>query len=266
MRRGLLNSVNIKISFALILGLGMTLLISCQASQSKVAEAEKTVASEQVIPVKDALKQLPCFKCHKIDSFVADVKGEFPHKKHLAFDVHCNQCHQVQGHEKPMVFMDACRSCHDIQNLSYEAEGLPVTFTHEQHAKRNSCSECHPALFNMKKGTTPISMDKIYAGKLCGACHNGKKAFSSQSCTKCHNMKGFKKSIKYPGGGMPSVVFSHEFHTAMFGCTDCHDKIFQTKAHPGKMQMAEMYQGKLCGSCHNGQMAFASTDCQRCHK
>jgi c(7)-type cytochrome triheme protein len=30
--------------------------------------------------------------------------------------------------------------------------------------------------------------------------------------------------------------------------------------------MDDIYQGKFCGSCHNGQTAFGSMECQKCHK
>jgi c(7)-type cytochrome triheme protein len=30
-------------------------------------------------------------------------------------------------------------------------------------------------------------MNDIYAGKFCGVCHNGERAFDAQSnCTRCH--------------------------------------------------------------------------------
>lgn len=65
-----------------------------------------------------------------------------------------------------------------------------VTFDgkiHNEAAK--SCAKCHnkdtfPA---MKKGTVTITMEQIYAGKLCGICHNGKLAFDAKSnCGRCH--------------------------------------------------------------------------------
>lgn len=251
-----------------LVGILAFFITACEVPKQKGEAGGKKEAQVQVISVEDALAQLPCFKCHKLDSFksASVVKGEFPHKKHMAFDVHCNQCHQVQGHEKPVIFKETCNACHNISNFTLPANGLPVNFTHKQHARRFSCSECHPALFEMKRGTNGITMEKIYAGKLCGQCHDGKKAFASSECTKCHDMKGFKKDVKYPGGGMQPVVFSHEFHTAMFGCTDCHEKFFKMKARPGKMTMAEMGQGKYCGGCHNGQVAFSANDCAKCHK
>ena len=52
-----------------------------------------------------------------------------------------------------------------------------------------SCKECHnPEMFpKMKKGTVKITMDQIYAGELCGKCHNGDRAFEAKtSCARCH--------------------------------------------------------------------------------
>jgi c(7)-type cytochrome triheme protein len=41
----------------------------------------------------------------------------------------------------------------------------------------------------MKKGADVMTMKDMEAGKGCGACHNGTKAFSvkdAASCAKCH--------------------------------------------------------------------------------
>lgn len=66
------------------------------------------------------------------------------------------------------------------------------------------------------------------------------------------------------------VTFSHQKHAAKnVQCTDCHTKIFQmkrgetTKGQP--ILVADLMQGKYCGACHNGQKAFAVTDCAKCH-
>ncbi len=53
-----------------------------------------------------------------------------------------------------------------------------------------TCSDCHnPELFpKMKQGTVKITMNDLYAGKYCGRCHNGKKAFLiKDNCTRCHH-------------------------------------------------------------------------------
>jgi c(7)-type cytochrome triheme protein len=51
------------------------------------------------------------------------------------------------------------------------------------------CKDCHNkgTFPKMKQGTVEITMDDIYAGKFCGACHNGERAFDAQSnCSRCH--------------------------------------------------------------------------------
>lgn len=57
------------------------------------------------------------------------------------------------------------------------------------------CSDCHnPGMFPaMKKGTVKITMNDLYAGKFCGRCHDGKKAFLiKDNCTRCHREPGRK--------------------------------------------------------------------------
>lgn len=69
-----------------------------------------------------------------------------------------------------------------------------VKFDGEVHKKAAAnCKECHTdGMFpKMKQGTVKITMDEIYAGKLCGACHNGKKAFDAKgNCQRCHTPPG----------------------------------------------------------------------------
>lgn len=69
-----------------------------------------------------------------------------------------------------------------------------VTFSHEKHQpKVGKCTDCHTKVFQMKKGKTgPLTMAAMNEGKLCGACHDGKTAFSVKdqaSCAKCHVKK-----------------------------------------------------------------------------
>lgn len=67
-----------------------------------------------------------------------------------------------------------------------------VTFDAKVHADKGlKCPDCHtkPKLFEMKKGKDKITMADINAGKFCGGCHDGKKAFSAKddaNCVKCH--------------------------------------------------------------------------------
>lgn len=64
-----------------------------------------------------------------------------------------------------------------------------VTLDGKTHAEKAKCPDCHPKVFQMKKGATKFKMADINAGKACGVCHDGKKAFKANdpaNCTKCH--------------------------------------------------------------------------------
>ena len=67
-----------------------------------------------------------------------------------------------------------------------------VIFDGKVHADKGlQCADCHvkPKLFEMKKGSDKKTMAAMNEGKFCGACHDGKKAFSVKApadCAKCH--------------------------------------------------------------------------------
>ncbi len=64
-----------------------------------------------------------------------------------------------------------------------------VVFDGKVHADKGlKCTDCHTKIFQMKKGAK-ITMADMNAGKYCGTCHNGGKAFKSgdpANCGKCH--------------------------------------------------------------------------------
>ena len=68
-----------------------------------------------------------------------------------------------------------------------------VVFDGKLHKEAgNSCKDCHTeGVFpKMKQGSVKITMSEIYAGKYCGVCHNGKRAFDAKSnCNRCHVKK-----------------------------------------------------------------------------
>ncbi len=68
-----------------------------------------------------------------------------------------------------------------------------VTFNHETHVDPDQpgCTSCHPKLFRILSpgqptAGGPITHDTMKAGRACGACHDGKKAFGVDDCTMCH--------------------------------------------------------------------------------
>lgn len=240
----------------------LVLSVSCSPYAEK-ERAEKP--RERVVSRDEAIGELPCFKCHSYQRFVSPEKGTFPHARHIDSGYHCNQCHSFRSHRFMKTDSSVCNSCHNVKTFTYASSALPAKFNHESHAKQG-CRECHTAIFQMKKGSARITMDAIYHGRYCGACHNGKKAFASSQCARCHDMKAFRKSVSYKVEGVGNVSFSHEFHTQVFTCDQCHPAVFTMRRSQGKMKMDAMYAGKYCGACHNGEKAFASTDCGKCHK
>jgi c(7)-type cytochrome triheme protein len=66
--------------------------------------------------------------------------------------------------------------------------------------------------------------------------------------------------------GMRPVVFPHWFHRIRFRCKVCHaDLGFQFKAGGNKITMAKIIDGKFCGACHNGEIAWSVENCGMCH-
>lgn len=239
------------------------LLFSCKGNVEKT-EKKEAGESPEIFSLKDS--SLPCFKCHSYEKFSADVAGRFSHPRHIGFGVHCNQCHLIRPHRDMALNKDTCNNCHKMTAFAYTNSGMPVTFSHQNHAKKYACGECHPKLFQMKKGSSRIVMEEMYKGNSCGKCHNGKTAFSSKDCAKCHNMSVLKKDFNYPSGDMSPAIFSHQAHTAMFECGNCHTAVFKYKKGGSGMKMDDLYQNRFCGTCHNGQTAFGSSECQKCHK
>lgn len=62
----------------------------------------------------------------------------------------------------------------------------PAYFPHEPHTAILDCANCHPAIFNIEKNTTPdFRMDFILQRRFCGVCHLD-VAFPLDDCNRCH--------------------------------------------------------------------------------
>ncbi len=249
----------------LVLTVCLTLaLVSCKEKAGPIK-----AAGDKEAPVITSLKEsgLPCFKCHPYERFAAAEKDGFSHAKHLGFGVHCNQCHLIKPHREMALNRETCSNCHNMNVIAFNGSGMNVQFSHRNHAAKFGCRECHPSPFQMKKGSGRITMDEMYKGGNCGKCHNGKAAFSAKDCAKCHkNMSALTKDFSYPSQGMSPAIFSHQVHTAMFECSKCHTSLFKYKKGGSGMKMDDLYQNRFCGKCHNGEGAFATSECQNCHK
>lgn len=74
----------------------------------------------------------------------------------------------------------------DEFSLSTKEPRMPeIIFSHKKHTVWNGCELCHPEIFGIKKGKTTYTMQEIFNGKYCGACH-GTVAFPNIDCRRCH--------------------------------------------------------------------------------
>ena len=71
---------------------------------------------------------------------------------------------------------------------------------------------------------------------------------------------------------LKAVLFDHKIHVEEAGlsCEDCHEEVFPMEAGTTQenedFTMEALYNGKYCGTCHDGESAFASnTRCATCH-
>jgi len=91
-----------------------------------------------------------------------------------------------------VVFISSAMAVPPGKTNEWEAKGGPgkVIFDGKIHADKGlKCNDCHTKIFQMKKGTAKMKMADINAGKFCGECHNGTKAFKASdpaNCAKCH--------------------------------------------------------------------------------
>jgi len=100
---------------------------------------------------------------------------------------------------------------------SLKAGMAPVVFSHWSHRARYTCRVCHQELgFSMRSGDTGITRSQYLAGKYCGACHNGSRAFTAADgpkpqCKKCHleDTKALQQQFKLFSGGLPRSDFGN---------------------------------------------------------
>jgi c(7)-type cytochrome triheme protein len=66
--------------------------------------------------------------------------------------------------------------------------------------------------------------------------------------------------------GVRPVVFPHWFHRIRFRCKVCHHELgFEMRAGANDVRMTDISEGKFCGMCHNGDIAWGADRCDLCH-
>jgi len=66
---------------------------------------------------------------------------------------------------------------------------------------------------------------------------------------------------------LPASVFPHWVHRVNYRCDACHTRLFEMELGATEITMEMMKRGESCGTCHNGETAFAIMleTCDRCH-
>ncbi|MDR3578404.1 MAG: cytochrome c3 family protein [Oryzomonas sp.] len=172
----------------------------------------------------------------------------------------CGACHDG----KNAFALKNCVRCHQVKEITFAVQATgPTRFSHKIHlAAEPNCNACHPALFAAGHNN-PVTMNEMKQGKSCGACHNGKTAFSIDNCIACHPVKDQKYTIK----GAGKVTFSHATHMSRYQCSGCHTKLYSLPRSKSRVSMKAMEKGRSCGACHDGKAAFSvKANCATCHK
>lgn len=66
--------------------------------------------------------------------------------------------------------------------------------------------------------------------------------------------------------GVRPVVFPHWFHRIRFRCKVCHYELgFKMRAGSNDIKMDDIINGRYCGMCHNGDIAWSAEQCDLCH-
>ena len=92
----------------------------------------------------------------------------------------------------PPLFQRHERSLRLLRERAECKEGT-VFFDGTKHSKL-TCDACHVAgLFQTKKDADKMTMASMKQDRFCGACHNGKRAFSATDPKKCHMCHKEKK-------------------------------------------------------------------------
>lgn len=137
-----------------------------------------------------------CERCHSYEKNVRFKNDFYQFKKGLPRDRFGNRIDWIKAEDKNLISLQdyiegvsfkrqKIKEQKDFDLNAKVAQMPDIIFSHKKHAIWNGCELCHPDLFGVKKGAQPYSMQEIFQGKYCGACHD-LVAFPNIDCQKCH--------------------------------------------------------------------------------
>ena len=84
----------------------------------------------------------------------------------------------------------------DLNIVMKNTSTMPfVSFSHKNHTKWLTCSNCHVKIFLPQVGGNFITMADILEGEYCGVCH-GKVAFTPFNCFRCHQIPADEANLR----------------------------------------------------------------------
>jgi c(7)-type cytochrome triheme protein len=158
-----------------------------------------------------------CASCHPVKEITYKVEAtgptHFSHKFHVEV-AGCGKCHPAlysvnqQNKRVGMAAMEKgkscgachnskdafsvkeCSKCHPVRDVMFEDKTLgDVIFRHNNHTGLYTCVDCHTSLYKTTRNKVKVPMQAMEKGKSCGACHDGKTAFSvKEQCKSCHQI------------------------------------------------------------------------------
>jgi c(7)-type cytochrome triheme protein len=158
-----------------------------------------------------------CASCHPVKEITYKVEAtgptHFSHKFHVEV-AGCGKCHPAlysvnqQNKRVGMAAMEKgkscgachnskeafpvkdCSKCHPVRDLVFEDKVLgDVMFRHTNHTGLYTCVDCHTSIYKTTRSKVKVSMQEMGKGKSCGACHDGKTAFTvKEQCKSCHQI------------------------------------------------------------------------------
>ncbi len=181
-----------------------------------MAQMEQGKSCGQCHDGRKAFALAKCTSCHKVKDVVYKVKEtgplSFRHSTHVIRQ-QCGVCHnsiyKTSGNPrvsmaemekgnscgschngKKSFSLASCTTCHPVKDRTFSIKGAgKVAFNHISHVTLFKCDGCHVKIYEPSKSKVRISMAEMETGKSCGACHDGKTAFSvKENCATCHRM------------------------------------------------------------------------------
>ncbi|GFO56818.1 cytochrome c [Geomonas sp. Red276] len=127
-----------------------------------------------------------CKDCHtKIFQFKAGAKHNT--MADMANGKSCGACHNGKT---AFYAVSDCNKCHKAFTpgvIDFKTTIGVARFDHKAHLSKFKCKDCHTKIFPYSTGGKHYTMYQMEKGNSCGACHDGKTAFSaSGDCESCH--------------------------------------------------------------------------------